>query len=496
MNESFVKEEKCYLAFDFGASSGRLMEFEYKDGVLSFIEINRIAHDILKKDGHYLWDLDKIKNFIFESLKKADLRNRKYKSIGIDTWGVDYVLIDDNGNLVSPCYSYRDIRTKDIYFKIEKFITKEELYKITGSQSLEINTLCQLTSEDHNILKKASHLLMMPDYFAYILSGVISNEPTQASTSQLFDITLKKWSESIINKLDLPYHIFSNLIAPTSVLSDSILINGVKPKGALSECKLIQVATHDTASAVVSITFEDEKNGMFISSGTWSVMGAVLDSPILNSLAKELNFANELAFDGKIRFLKSLPGLWLVQEVRHSLKNSSSFQELEDEAMVSKPFRSIIPTKYSEFSTLGNMVLKIQKLCKDTNQPIPTTNGEIIRCVYDSLALSYKQCASEIEKVSGKKYNSINIIGGGAKSATLNQLCADVLKIKVIAGPFEATAIGNAIVQLISDGICKNLKEASQIVKKSFAVTTYTVKNNNNVKDAYKLYEELSKEYK
>ncbi len=465
------------LAIDLGASSGRGIVGSFDGKKIALEEIHRFSNDVVNLGGSLYWDTLNLFQQIKQAIRECALSdNKDIKSIAIDTWGVDYGLLDKDGKLIENPYCYRDTRTVGgIMEEVYKVIPKEELYAITGSQFINFNTIFQLYSvlkERPHAFDNATDLLFIPDLLKYFLTGVKQTEYTIASTSQLLDANTRNWDKSIINRLGLPERIFGEITPPGTFCGK--LSKHIREEVGDIDADVISTASHDTASAVVSVPAKEE-GFVYISSGTWSLMGSELSDPCTNSKAYGYNFTNEGGAERKIRFLKNIMGLWLEQESRRQWIREGeklSFDELSNMAMASKPLQCIIDPNDISFQTPGNMPKRIAEYCKKTGQHVPENKGEIIRCIFDSLALCYRDTVNQIDDVTGKRAPFINIVGGGTKEVPLSQLCADACGRPVCAGPVEATVLGNIAVQAIAAGELKNVAEARQVIADSFDIYT------------------------
>ncbi|MEH7436473.1 rhamnulokinase [Neobacillus drentensis] len=462
---------KYSIAVDIGASNGRLI-FGYLDGgLLKLNEIHRFENQIVKKGDSYCWEADKLFQEIKNGLKKCNELGITPDSIGIDTWAVDFVLLDENNKLLTEAVSYRDPRTDGMMEKVFEKIKKECLYLETGIQFQKFNTIYQLYSikqQSPKIFDRAKSFLMIPDYFNYQLTGKKANEYTNATSTQLVNAFTKKWDHDLLNMLGINKEMFHEIKTPKTIL-------GTLKEELVSEIgfdlQVILPATHDTGSAVIAIPEENET--IYISSGTWSLIGVENYFPICVTKALDYNFTNEGGIDYQYRFLKNIMGLWMIQEVKRSYNDEYSFVELVELAREAKDFKAVVNVNDDRFLKPENMVEEIMNYCVETGQPIPTTPGEIAKCVYDSLTVSYQNAVKEIEEIFEKRFQKINVIGGGCQNEMLNQLIADVTNKEVFAGPVEATAIGNIVAQLVALNEIQDIKEARSIVKKSFEVKKY-----------------------
>lgn len=458
------------LAFDFGASSGRAIVGKYSDGQLELEEVHRFNNYPKDIKGTLKWDSDYLFQQIIEGIKIATSRY-EIKSVGIDTWGVDFGVIDKAGNLLENPTSYRDLGTKGILEIAKKYMPLEEIYQLTGNQLMEINSLFQLLVIKENnseLLSKIDQILFMPDLFNYLLTGEKRAERSIASTAQLIDVKSKKWSSELFDKFDLPQHILPEIIEPGQ------LVGKIKKELNVPELDVYSVCEHDTASAVVSIP--STKKFLFVSCGTWSLVGTELKNATVNSKAQQYNLTNESGFEGTTTFLKNLTGLWIIQEMRRNLDEMGekySFSEMAQMASTAQPFTCLIDTDFEGFMNPGNMFERITEYAKQTKQTIPQTYGEFFRCVYESLAMKYKYTFLEISDAANMEFDSVNIVGGGANVQILCQMVADAANLQVSAEPAEATGMGNILVQLIAQGIFKDLAEAREWLMTSTKVNLY-----------------------
>lgn len=478
---------KKILSFDFGASSGRAMLAEYSDGKINMQEIHRFSNDTVTVNGTMYWDILRLFFEIKTGITKA-VNSGGFDAIGIDTWGVDFGLIDKRGKLIGNPVHYRDTRTEGMLEETFKTVSQDEIYSRTGIQCMRINTLYQLMylkNHEPEQLDSAEKMLMIPDLFAYMLTGEIKEEATIASTSNLFNPYKKDWDRELIKKLGLPVHIFADVIKPGEVygmLSDEICEElGCKKVPVVAACG------HDTASAVVATPSETD-DFVYISCGTWSLFGIESKDPILTSQAAELNFTNEGGYDGTIRFLKNIMGLWLIQESRRQWKREGDnvgFDQLEKEALGAEPFKCFIDVDDPAFETAGNLPKRVVEFCRRTGQYVPQNRGEIMRCIYQSLAMKYKHTFNKLAEMSSKEYHRINILGGGIKDKLLCQMASDACNVQVLAGPSEATVMGNIAVVLAALGELNGLSEIRRAVSNSTELKEYTPKDNAAWEKAY-----------
>lgn len=482
---------KSYIAVDIGASSGRLILGWLEDGKLKTEEIHRFKNAMTFQKGHYHWDVDGLYTSIVEGLKKAAKRSDNFSGIGVDTWAVDYVLLNQNGDKTAPVYAYRDHRTDESMDRVFDIVPRSDIYDKTGIQFLQFNTLYQLfehvrlNGEDFN---DAVSFLMVPDYLHYCLSGVKSNEYTNATSTQMLDAKMRDWDSELLDLAGVDAGIMMKPTMPGTVLGQ--LTDDLKGETGIKEMKVIAPATHDTGSAVVSVPAQD-KNYAYISSGTWSLMGIESDEAIISKKSAEFNFTNEGGVFGTYRVLKNIMGLWLIQEVQRMYDGKYSFAEFVTLARGSEPFKCIINPNDDRFINPENMIDAIQSYCRETDQYVPTEVGEIARCIFEGLAFLYRQVLEELQQISDQTIERIHIIGGGCQNKLLNQMCADFTGMDVHAGPIEATAIGNLAMQMIAGGDVKDLNEARGIIRDSFGIDVYTPRKSALIEESYKKFKQL-----
>lgn len=455
-----------YLAIDIGASSGRHILGSYENGKLILKEIYRFSNGAVKKGDKFVWDTEELFKNIVAGLKECKTLGVIPHSVGIDTWGVDYALLDADGKLIDEVFSYRDSRTEKALEEVEKIVSFEESYKITGIQRAQYNTVYQLYADKMSgKLAKAETMLSIPDYLHYLLSGVKKNEYTHASTSGLLDAKTGKWSKKLIKKLGYPKKIFGKLYKPGEVV-------GTLKKSVAYEVGfntlVVFPASHDTASAVMAVPAVSGCP-LYISSGTWSLLGTELKKPVTNKAAFEFNATNEGGFGGTIRFLRNITGMWAIQSVKKELENKYSYDDLmhlAEEAEID----SVIDLNDNRFLAPESMIGAIKGYCVEKGLKVPETVGEIMKVIYLSLATIYAETIVKTEEVTGQTFEILNIVGGGSKDGYLNRLTKEKTGKRVMAGPIEGTAVGNLLTQAISSGEIKDLKEARIVVKNSFEV--------------------------
>ncbi|MDD3360515.1 MAG: rhamnulokinase [Hespellia sp.] len=463
---------KYYLAVDIGASSGRHILGSVENGRIVLEEIYRFENGMDKVDGHLCWNTERLFKEIKAGIAKCKEIGKIPESMGIDTWAVDYVLLDQRGRILGHSYGYRDRRTKGMDEEVYKIIPLEELYGRAGIQKQIFNTIYQLMAvkmQEPQNMEKAETLLMLPDYFQFLLTGNKVSEYTNATSGQLVDPKTNNWDYELIERLGFKKEMFVPLSTPGTIVGS--FTKEIEAEVGFS-CNVVLPATHDTASAVMSVpTLCDEC--LYISSGTWSLMGIENQEVIATKESMAANFTNEGGYDYRFRFLKNIMGLWMIQSVRHELDDAYSFAQLCELAEEIKTFPSRVDVNDDCFLAPANMTEEIKDYCRRTKQQVPETIGEIATVIYQSLAESYAETVKEIEQISGKKFEAIHIVGGGSNAAYLNELTAEKSGLTVYAGPGEATAIGNLTAQMIKAGEFNNLQEARICIFESFGVKKY-----------------------
>lgn len=479
---------KKVLAFDFGASSGRAMLAEFDGKDITMNEIHRFSNDPVKLQGTFYWDILRLMHEIKQGIVKA-VNAGGFDAIGIDTWGVDFGLLDKEGKLLGNPLHYRDENTMGIIEEADKVVPKAEIYERTGIQFARYNSLFQLYSlatKRPDILERAEKMLFIPDLMAYFLTGEMKAEFTIASTSQMLDAKTQAWDDELLEKLSIPKKILPEIIPCGSI--SGMLSDEICEELGCKKVPVIAVASHDTGSAVVAVPNVTD-DFIYISCGTWSLFGTELSKPIINEKTEKYNFTNEGGYGGKVRLLKNIMGLWLIQESRRQWIREGfdvSYGDLEKEALACEPFKCFVDVDDDAFSLPGNLPKRIQEFCQKTGQYVPQTRGEIMRCIYQSLAMKYRYTYERLEDITGKKYDAIHMIGGGTKDILLCQMTADFCKINVIAGPIEATATGNVAVQMIALDEFKNITDARQIIANSLNPVYYNPRAEIDCEAAYR----------
>lgn len=468
-----LSSSKPFLAFDFGAESGRAILVHLHSGILTTQEIHRFKNEPVEYGGSLHWDVARLWWEVRSAL--SSLGDTQLAGIGVDAWGVDYALLGEKGELLHNPYHYRDTRTVGIMEKVFEKVTKEEIYRTTGIQFMPINTLYQLFAavrETPSLLKAARNFLTIPDLFLFWLTGYAACEFTNATTTQLIDPVTRSWAKKLIERLGLPTHFWTEIVEPGTILGR--VLPGIARNSAMADSPVIAPATHDTGSAVAAISARE--GTAFLSSGTWSLLGTELDNPVISPEAFRLNFTNEGGVNGTTRFLKNVMGLWILQCCRQTwTAQGQCFDHLELMELASREpsFTSLIDPDHESFLRPDDMPASIDRFCARTCQPTPKSPAAYARVILESLALKYRFVLSNLEKIVGKPMEQIRVIGGGSRNRLLNQMTADATGRKVLAGPTEATALGNVAVQILATGVASSLKEVRAIIERSFPVEIF-----------------------
>lgn len=472
-----MSQNKIYLAVDLGAGSGRVLAGEFDGNRIELHELNRFDNIGLQLPSGVHCNITLLYQNILEGLRiAADTYGDSVISIGIDTWGVDYGLFDKDGRLLGLPYNYRDSRTDGMMEKALEKASKKEIYEATGVEFLFFNSLYQLLSEVEDrspALNSAEDMLFIPDMLGYWLTGNKTQERSFASTTQLYNPTKKDWDFNLIEKLGLPKHLFKKISDPGTVLG--ALSDKVAECSGLKGVNVITVAGHDTASAVAAVPSQAETPA-YLSSGTWSLLGLELPEPVITEQSLADGFTNEIGVNNTVRFLKNICGLWLIQETKRHWRAGGEdvpYSKMASFATEAEPFRSLINPDDPRFIEAGRMPEKIQTFCHETGQPIPETKGEIIRCIYESLALRYAVVWQKLIQYTEHKPQTLHIVGGGCQDKLLNQFAANSIGVKVAACPVEATGLGNILVQMLANGEINNISEGRAIVLNSSLVETF-----------------------
>jgi rhamnulokinase len=464
---------KPFLAFDFGAESGRAMLARLHSGVLTTQEIHRFANEPVEYGGSLHWDVARLWWEVRRAL--SAVKEMQLSGIGVDTWGVDYALLGEKEELLQNPYHYRDSRTANIMEEVFRKVGREEIYMTTGIQFMPINTLYQLyasAKETPSLLKAAQKFLTIPDLFNFWLTGNAVCEYSNATTTQLVNPRARTWAKELIERLGLPTHFWPDIVEPGSFLGK--LSSDIARQSALVETPVIAPATHDTGSAVAAISACE--GTAFLSSGTWSLLGTELNAPVINPKALEMNFTNEGGVNGTTRLLKNVMGLWMLQCCRQAWTaqgNRHDYAELMELASRESSFTSLLDPDHESFLRPSDMPANIDRFCAQTQQPIPGSPPAYTRVILESLAFKYRLVLSNLEELIGRRIEQIRVIGGGSKNRLLNQMTADATGRRVIAGPAEATALGNVVMQMLATGAADSLKEVRGVIERSFPTEVF-----------------------
>lgn len=486
---------KKVLAFDFGASSGRAIIGSFDGKKITLKEVHRFTNDPVDLGGTLYWDVLRLFYEIKQGIVKTKIAGG-FDSIGIDTWGVDFGLIDKNGRLLENPVHYRDKRTSGLVEESFKSVPRQKMYDITGIQFMELNTLFQLISlkkQRPEMLERADKMLFMPDLFAYFLTGKMCSEYSIASTSQLIDINTRSWSKELLDAFGIKESLFAPLTEPGTQLGN--LSKEICEECGVESVPVISVCGHDTQSAITAVPCESG-DFAFLSSGTWSLFGTELQKPIVNETSLKINITNEGGFGGTTGFLKNIIGLWLIQESRRQWQREGkdySYADLEKLALSEEPFKCFIDPDAPEFVPQGNIPERVREFCRKTGQYVPESVGEIMRCIYESLAMKYRMTFEKLCECTGKDYPVIHVIGGGTKDGLLCRMTASSCGKTVKAGPIEATVMGNVAVQLMSDGTIGSISEARKAVAASESLKTYEPENTDEWIKAYESFVKIAK---
>lgn len=487
-----MPEQRYYLAIDIGASSGRHVLGHIEDGKIVLEEMHRFDNTQVRRRGHDCWDIDMIWENVLVGLEKCAAAGKIPTTVGIDTWGVDFVLVDSFGNRVGDAVAYRDARTQPVTAKVDRAVGLDSLYRATGIQRQAFNTIYQLAalSEEHpEELESADRFLMVPEYLNYLLTGVMANEYTNATTTNLLNARTCAWDECALAAAGAPARIFGDVSMPGTVLGG--LTADVQARVGFN-AQVMLPATHDTGSAFLAVPACDE-DAVYLSSGTWSLLGVEHEGPITSDASRFQNFTNEGGYLKRYRFLKNIMGLWMIQSIRRELNGVDyvagsglgrrraekewgfgdlidAARQADEQASGPAPFVNVNDDR---FLAPASMIDEIRQACRETGQEVPEGVGELMRCVYSSLTGCYADSINELSALTGRTYTSINIVGGGCQDAYLNQMTANACGLPVYAGPIEGTSLGNLVVQMIGDGRFDSLQQARDAIRASFDVEVY-----------------------
>ncbi|MCP8615675.1 rhamnulokinase [Salirhabdus salicampi] len=465
------------LAIDLGASSGKILLGKLENDCINITEVHRFDNTPVKAGKQLYWDILRIYHEIKIGLKKAFHEEKSIESIAIDSWAIDFGLLDENGLLLGNPLHYRDHHTDGAIEEVTSIVGAKELYEKTGIQFIQINTIYQLYALQKNqsrILKEATSLLMIPDLIRYFLTGKKYNEFTNVTTTQLYNPVTNKWNKDIMEQLNIPTQIFNNpLVKPGTHVGD--ISEDVVKELNIPKTKVLAIGEHDTASAVAGVP-STHKDFIYLSCGTWSLMGTEVDEPYINEATYQANFTNEGGIEDTFRLLKNIMGLWIVQECKRIWDlegNQFDYRQLVLDAKNATPFRSLINPDDERFFNPLNMIKEIQSFCQETEQPIPETVGQIVRCILESLAFKYRYTYEKISSITNKEYEGLYIVGGGIQNELLCQFTANALGKSAWVGPQEATSYGNIAMQFIANNHIKDLDVARKMIRNSIRVKTY-----------------------
>lgn len=477
---------KTYLSVDLGAGSGRVIAARYDGKTLAMEVVNRFDNTPYEFNGHLFWNLPSLLANIREGLRMARAKYGEIASVGVDTWGVDYGLLDKGGRLLGMPYIYRDMRntplnTQEVFDRVGK----QRLYNTAGTQFMDFNTVFQLHAEQNepgSLLDKAERLLFMPDLVNYALCGVAANEATIASTSGLIDLGTRDWSESILDLLGIRRSLFGTPVQPGTVLGN------VKGIPGLENTPVVAVGAHDTASAVASVPADPSTSWGYLATGTWALLGVEIPKPILTDDSYELNYTHEGAANGKIRYLKNCMGMWMVQELRRAWTvngKAPGYQEMMEEAEAAEPFRSMLDPDYPQFQMPGRMPEKIAEFCRLTNQPVPETHGQFYRAAIEAIVMRYREVWGELARLTGTQRSVLHMIGGATQDAMHCQMTADALNSRILCGPIEGASMGNAVAQMVGLGDLPDFDAGRRLIRDSIELTVWEPKSPERWDAAY-----------
>jgi len=493
-----MKASKVYLAIDLGAESGRVLAGEYDGSTITLNVVHSFPNGPISLNGSIHWNTAGLFQQILEGLAKAQAEyGSSLQSIGVDSWGLDYGHLDTAGNLLGMPYHYRDSRTVPMFEKLFSEISREECYARTGIQPLLINTLFQLMAEreaDQSCLNESDQLLFTPDLINFWLTGKKGNEITMASTSQMLNQKTRDWDYDLLGRLGIPNQMLGELWEPGHRVGE--VLGASKEKIRCGDLPVYTVGSHDTASAVAGVPAGSGGDFVYLSSGTWSLMGVEIDHPLCDQESDQLGFTNEFGVSRDIRYLKNISGLWIVQECRRHWQSGGDdfdYNQLTSMAREARPFSAILDVDDPVFSTIGKMPEKIAERCIHSGQVAPQSKNEIVRSSLEGLALKYREVLENLRRKTGKSLQQLHIVGGGTQNELLNQMTADSTGCEVLTGPIEATGVGNVVVQMMAQGEVTSLAEARELISLSFEPKRYEPNQSNQWKDAYATMLEIRK---
>ena len=493
-----MKASKVYLAIDLGAESGRVLAGEYDGSAITLNVVHSFPNGPISLNGSIHWNTAGLFQQILEGLAKAQAEyGSSLQSIGVDSWGLDYGHLDPAGNLLGMPYHYRDSRTVPMFEKLFSEISREECYARTGIQPLLINTLFQLMAEreaDQSCLNESDQLLFTPDLINFWLTGKKGNEITMASTSQMLNQKTRDWDYDLLGRLGIPNQMLGELWEPGHRVGE--VLGASKEKIRCGDLPVYTVGSHDTASAVAGVPAGSGGDFVYLSSGTWSLMGVEIDHPLCDQESDQLGFTNEFGVSRDIRYLKNISGLWIVQECRRHWQSGGDdfdYNQLTSMAREARPFSAILDVDDPVFSTIGKMPEKIAERCTHSGQVAPQSKNEIVRSSLEGLALKYREVLENLRRKTGKSLQQLHIVGGGTQNELLNQMTADSTGCEVLTGPIEATGVGNVVVQMMAQGEVTSLADARELISLSFEPKRYEPNQSNQWKDAYATMLEIRK---
>ena len=493
--------KQTYLAVDIGASSGRVLAGQFDGRRIALSEIHRFENGPVHLQDRMYWDLIALWKAVQTGLRKAaDQFGDSVNSVGVDTWGVDYALLGAGDELLGNPRHYRDPKNNGMVEAAFEVVPRAEIFAETGLQFMQINSLYQLFAtrqENPRLIDQAEDFLMIPDVFNWLLTGEKTNEFSDCTTTQLLNPQTRKWSTKLLNAFEIPEKLFRDVTDPGTDLGK--LQSSVADATNLRNAKVIVPGTHDTASAVLAVPARGATSAKpdwcYISSGTWSLMGVEVPDPIITDKCLELNFTNEGGVGGTVRVLKNIGGLWLIQECRRvwALQGREyTWEQMTQMTFGAKPLESLINPDAPDFTAPRDMPEAIRAFCEKTNQPVPVSDGAVVRCALESLAMRYRQVLGWLEELTGGNIKTIHIVGGGTQNEQLSQMAANACNRAVVAGPIEATAIGNAMLQAIAMGAVDSIEAARQIVAESFEVNSYEPQSPAQWDEAFVRFERLT----
>ena len=485
---------RAYLAIDMGASSGRHVLGRFDGERLALEEVYRFENGPTEVNDHLYWDLLGLWGHVRNGLRAAGAKETGIASVGVDTWGVDFAFLGSGDELLGNPYHYRDSRTEGMFEKAFEIVPKEEIFRHTGLQFMELNSLYQLLAMklgNSPILDMAQTILFMPDLFHWMMTGVKCNEFTEATTSQFFNPVKGDWALELLEMMDIPTDFFPKLEQPGTNLGP---LRGVLQDESGLKADVILPGSHDTASAVMAVPAQSVSKSpdwCYISLGTWALMGIESPEPVVNDEVLKLNFTNEGGVGGTTRLLKNIAGLWFVQECRRVWNEAGrnwDWEDLNKLTAEAKPLVSFINPDAGEFAAPGDMPAAIREFCKATGQTVPESEGAVLRCALDSIAMKFRHVFGMCEQLADNRIETIHIVGGGTKNRQLCQAAADACGRRVVTGPVEATAVGNIMMQAVADGAVGSIAEAREVIRRSFPMEEYEPKETAAWDDAWERF--------